>query len=130
MKCLSVQPGETQHGTVVDHVRLFRNLPDVRWKYRVHEQILPALRATGAEVIFTDIVIQHTGYLDPAFTRQKLERNLRLLHLDHVDHPNDPYILFHLGWAYLELSGSPSPLIRPPSLFRGRPRRKAPRASH
>jgi hypothetical protein len=109
MKCLSVQPDTTQHGTVVDHVRLFRNRPDIRWKYRVHEQILPALRATGAEVMFTDIVIQHTGYVDPAFTRQKLERNLRLLHLDHVDHPNDPYILFHLGWANLELSGGSLP---------------------
>src|SRR5436190_952652 len=42
MKCLSVQPGGMQHGTVVDHVRLFRNRPDIRWKYRVHEQILPA----------------------------------------------------------------------------------------
>jgi tetratricopeptide (TPR) repeat protein len=107
MKCLSVQPDTTQHGTVVDHVRLFRNRPDIRWKYRVHEQILPALRATGAEVIFTDIVIQHTGYVDPAFTRQKLERNLRLLHLDCAQHPNDPYILFHLGWAHLELNRVP-----------------------
>jgi GT2 family glycosyltransferase/Tfp pilus assembly protein PilF len=107
MKCLSVQPGETQHGTVVDHMRLFRNQPDVRWKYRVHEQILPALRATAAEVIFTDIVIQHTGYVDPAYTSQKLERNLRLLHLDHAEHPNDPYILFHLGWAHLEFNRLP-----------------------
>jgi glycosyltransferase involved in cell wall biosynthesis len=54
MKCLSVQPGETRHGTAVDHARLFRNRPDIRWKYRVHEQILPALRATGAEVLFTE----------------------------------------------------------------------------
>jgi len=110
MKCLSVQP-DTQHGTVVDHVRVFRNRADVRWKYRVHEQILPALRASKAEVIFTDIVIQHTGYVDPAFTRQKLERNLRLLHLDHVDHPNDPYILFHLGWAHLELNRAPEAIV-------------------
>jgi tetratricopeptide (TPR) repeat protein len=107
MKCLSVQPDTTQRGTVVDHVRLFPNRPDIRWKYRVHEQILPALRATGAEIIFTDIVIQHTGYVDPAFTRQKLERNLRLLHLDHMDHPQDPYILFHLGWGHLELGRVP-----------------------
>jgi glycosyltransferase involved in cell wall biosynthesis len=107
MKCLSVQPGQTKHGTVVDHVRVFRNRPDICWKYRVHEQILPALRATGAEVVFTDIVIQHTGYVDPAFTRQKLERNLRLLHLDHVDHLKDPYILFHLGWGHLELNRVP-----------------------
>ena len=28
---------------VVDHVRLFPLRPDVRWTYRVHEQILPSL---------------------------------------------------------------------------------------
>jgi hypothetical protein len=28
----------------VDHVRLFRNHPKIRWRYRVHEQILPAIR--------------------------------------------------------------------------------------
>jgi len=38
-----------------DHVRLFGIGPDIRWKYRVHEQILPALRRTGAEVIFTTL---------------------------------------------------------------------------
>jgi Glycosyl transferase family 2 len=34
--------------TVVDHLRLFRNRQDVRWTFRVHEQILPAVRASGA----------------------------------------------------------------------------------
>jgi len=59
MNCWSVSDDTPNSGTVVQHVRVFRNRPDVRWKYRVHEQILPALRATGAEVVFTDIVIQH-----------------------------------------------------------------------
>ncbi len=48
MKCLCV--GDI-HGhrdsTAVDHVRLFRA---ARWSYRVHEQILRLLRATGADV--------------------------------------------------------------------------------
>jgi hypothetical protein len=34
---------------VVDQVRLFRNLPGVRWRYRVHEQIYLALRDAGAK---------------------------------------------------------------------------------
>jgi glycosyltransferase involved in cell wall biosynthesis len=100
MKCLCVDPSggqqatSSRHGTVVDHVRLFRNRLEHRWKYRVHEQILPALKSTGTEIRWTDIVIHHVGYQDPALTRQKLERNLRLLHLDHAEHPDDPYILF------------------------------------
>jgi len=33
--------------TSVDHVRLFRNRPQHRWRYRVHEQILPACTRPG-----------------------------------------------------------------------------------
>jgi tetratricopeptide (TPR) repeat protein len=107
MKCLCAEPGNAPGGTVVDHVRLFRNRPEHRWRYRVHEQILPALKTTGAEIRWTDIVIHHVGYQDAAATRRKLERNLRLLQLDHAEHPDEPYILFNLGWAHLELGGAP-----------------------
>jgi tetratricopeptide (TPR) repeat protein len=97
----SAVPGE--EATDVGHVRLFRNCPDFRWRYRVHEQILPALVGAGTAIRRTDIVIEHTGYRDPGLRRRKLERNLRLLHLDHADHPDEPYILFNLGWSYLDL---------------------------
>ena len=55
--------------TLVGQVRLFRNHPDIRWDYRVHEQILPSLRKGGHAVRFTDVVIEYTGYLDPALRR-------------------------------------------------------------
>ena len=60
--------------TLVGQVRLFRNHPDIRWDYRVHEQILPSLRKAGHAVRFTDIVIEHTGYLDPALRQGVGER--------------------------------------------------------
>jgi glycosyltransferase involved in cell wall biosynthesis/tetratricopeptide (TPR) repeat protein len=88
---------------LVDQVRLFRNHPDIRWEYRVHEQILLALRRVGHAVRFTDISVSHTGYVDPALRHKKLERNLRLLHLDLAERPNDPFTLFNLGWAYCDL---------------------------
>ena len=44
MKCLCLPDRAAGTATVVDHVRLFRNRPDVRWGYRIHEQILPAVR--------------------------------------------------------------------------------------
>jgi hypothetical protein len=78
-------------------VRLFRNHPDVRWDYRVHEQILPSLRRAGHAVRFTDLAIEHSGYLDPALRLRKLERNLRLPHLDLAERPNDAFTLFNLG---------------------------------
>ena len=37
-------PGEFSE-SVVDHVKLFPNRPDIRFEHRIHEQILPALRA-------------------------------------------------------------------------------------
>src|SRR5579875_139278 len=89
--------------TLVGQVRLFRNHSNIRWEYRVHEQILPSLRKAGHAVRNSGIFIEHSGYLDPALRRQKLERNLRLLHLDLAERPNDPFTSFNLGWAYADL---------------------------
>jgi Flp pilus assembly protein TadD len=65
-------------------------------------------------VRFTDIVIEHTGYLDPALRQRKLERNLRLLYLDLAERPNDAFTLFNLGWAYADLGrcGEAIPLLQ------------------
>ncbi len=93
--------GET--ATVVDQVRLFRRDPAVQWEYRVLEQLLPSLRRARYPVYPTDIVIEHAGYEDLVHTRRKLHRNLRLLQLDIRERPDDPFVLFNLGWALLEL---------------------------
>jgi glycosyltransferase involved in cell wall biosynthesis len=103
MKCLCLPDPETRTATVVDHVRLFRNDPELRWEYRVHEQILPALRRRGADVRWSDVVIRHAGYQDPALRRRKLQRDLRLLHLERAEKPEDPFVLFNLGSIAQEL---------------------------
>jgi tetratricopeptide (TPR) repeat protein len=108
MKCLCVGAGSTPGAaaTAVDHVRLFRLHPAHRWTYRVHEQILPALRATGAEVNWSDVCVSHVGYAKPEVRRCKLDRDLRLLKLDEAEKPNDPFTLFNLGSVYHELGQS------------------------
>jgi glycosyltransferase involved in cell wall biosynthesis len=83
--------------TVVDHVRLFPLREDARWSYRVHEQILPSLRRAGVDVAWSDVVIRHVGYADPALRSRKLERDQRILTADLGDKPGDPFILFNLG---------------------------------
>jgi tetratricopeptide (TPR) repeat protein/glycosyltransferase involved in cell wall biosynthesis len=88
--------------TLVEHCRLFRNHPDLRWSYRIHEQILPAINCLGHEVRFTDISIDHSGYTDPQRLQEKIQRNLRLLLLEEAEQPDDPFTLFNLAWAYLE----------------------------
>jgi tetratricopeptide (TPR) repeat protein len=106
MKQRSVPEHAGNSATVVDQVRLFRNRPEIRWRYRVHEQILPALRAARHEVRFTDICLEHTGYQDPALLQGKTERNLRLLYLQEAEDPDDPFTLFNLGWVHQDLGQS------------------------
>jgi tetratricopeptide (TPR) repeat protein len=103
MKCVCLPKPDAHGSTAVDHVRLFRNRADVRWKYRVHEQILPAVRKSGGGVCFTDIVIHHVGYQDEALRRRKLERDLRLLRMEYAETRDEPFILFNLGCVFAEL---------------------------
>jgi GT2 family glycosyltransferase/tetratricopeptide (TPR) repeat protein len=97
LKCVCVPDVPGGAATVVDHVRLFRNDPRVRWRYRVHEQILPALRAVGADVRWGDVRIHHVGYVDPAVRARKRERDTRLLRAELDANPDDPFALFNLG---------------------------------
>jgi GT2 family glycosyltransferase/tetratricopeptide (TPR) repeat protein len=123
MKCLCLPDARTGAATVVDHVRLFRNHPALRWQYRVHEQILPAIRRLGGEVRWTDVVVHHAGYQDPALRGRKLQRDLRLLHLENEEKPDDPFTLFNLGSVYQELGrySESLPLLRR-SLERSHPK--------
>jgi glycosyltransferase involved in cell wall biosynthesis len=87
---------------VVDHVRLFPRRADVRWSYRVHEQVLPALRGAGVGVRWTDVVVRHTGYVDPAVRARKLGRDARILGAELAERPDDPFVLFNLGSVAVE----------------------------
>jgi tetratricopeptide (TPR) repeat protein len=103
MKCRCLPDPVTGTATTVDHIRLFRNSPRIRWRYRVHEQILGAVRESGGEVLWADVVIQHTGYTDAVLRRRKLQRDLRLLEMERREQPHDPFTLFNLGASYAEL---------------------------
>jgi GT2 family glycosyltransferase/tetratricopeptide (TPR) repeat protein len=91
---------------LLDQVRIFPNHPKVRWEYRVHEQTLPSVNRLGGHVRWTDIVVDHVGYQDVSVRRGKLERNLRLLELDHEEKPDDAFNLFNLGWTLMDLGRS------------------------
>jgi glycosyltransferase involved in cell wall biosynthesis len=95
----SCDPDENGGGgqTVVDHVRLFPVREDVRWTYRIHEQILPALRAAGVPVRWTDILIRHTGYSDSKARARKLDRDEQILRAALAEEPDEPFVLFNLG---------------------------------
>jgi glycosyltransferase involved in cell wall biosynthesis len=97
-------PGPDGNGgdTVVDHIRLFPVIEGVRWTYRVHEQILPALKRAGVPLQWTDITVRHTGYSDRALRLRKLERDCRILREELAERPDDPFTLFNLGSIAIE----------------------------
>ncbi|MEX2121004.1 MAG: glycosyltransferase [Pirellulales bacterium] len=89
--------------TVVDHVKLLRNRPDLRFVNRIHEQIVPAVRRAGGDIQFTDIYVIHAGAdRTPEGERRKIERDLRLLKLELADKPADSFALFNLGMTYAD----------------------------
>ena len=88
--------------TVVDHIRLFPLREDVRWTYRVHEQILPSLRRANVPVKWTDVTVRHTGYTDRALRARKLDRDAKILREELAERPNDPFVLFNLGAIAIE----------------------------
>jgi pentatricopeptide repeat protein len=114
MTYMALNDGGPGRHTVADHVQLFPNHPQIRWQYRVHEQILQAVERAGGSARATDVTIYTSGYQDPAAHQQKLARNLRLLQLDHAEHPEDPVIWFNLGRTLLRVGqvAESLPLLR------------------
>jgi len=101
-------PGPPAHGqvdcTVVDHVKLVRNLPGLKFDGRIHEQVLPAIRQLGGEVAWTDVHVAHSGSdQTPAGRKRKQERDLRILHQELQERPEHPFTLFNLGMTYADM---------------------------
>ena len=100
-------PGDDGDGvvdvTAVDHVKLIRNRPDLRFEGRIHEQILPAVRRAGGEVAWTDLFVVHSGSdPSPEAQERKRRRDLHLLHLELRERPEHPFTLFNLGMTYAD----------------------------
>src|SRR5208282_2987228 len=83
-------------------IRLFPLRDDVRWTYRVHEQILPALRRAKVAVRWTDLTVRHTGYTDRALRARKLDQDSKILREELAERPDDPFVLFNLGAIAIE----------------------------
>lgn len=81
----------------VDHPRLFPRLVGIRWERRIHEVINTAIDRVGIPMVWTDIVIRHIGYADPAVHEKKKQRNLVLLQRELAERPDDPFIHYYLG---------------------------------
>jgi GT2 family glycosyltransferase/tetratricopeptide (TPR) repeat protein/2-polyprenyl-3-methyl-5-hydroxy-6-metoxy-1,4-benzoquinol methylase len=88
--------------TVVDHVKLLRNRPGLRFDGRIHEQVLPAIRALGGDVAWSDLYVVHSGSDQSKEAQEKKRRrDLHLLQLELAERPEHPFTLFNLGMTHV-----------------------------
>ncbi len=85
------------------NLRLFRNLPELRYQGRIHESI--ATHNPNMKMQACDITIYHYGYLNSFVDKQnKRERNMRILEQQLIESPDNPYFLFCMGNEYFALA--------------------------
>jgi glycosyltransferase involved in cell wall biosynthesis/thioredoxin-like negative regulator of GroEL len=92
--------GELQDGVAVQHsaLRLFRNRPAYRFEGRVHEQFAHKLPALAERVEYTQVRIEHFGYLGAVRdAKEKSRRNLELLERQIAEGVDTPFLHFNLG---------------------------------
>ena len=91
-------------GLVGKIVRLFPNIPEVRFEWPVHEQVVTSLKKVGVPIRDASIEIIHTGYSSPEVNAAKQTRNLRILEKITSTNANPhPMALFLHGGALLDL---------------------------
>jgi hypothetical protein len=85
-------------------VRLFPNLPVVRYEWPVHEQVEESLQRARICILNSDVEVLHTGYSSAAVNRAKQERNLRIMDAELARNGFLPPMLqFLRGGALLDL---------------------------
>ena len=90
-------------GVSGQQMRIFRNIPKLRYRNRIHEELEYAGRETF-DVLDArgDLTIYHTGYTKEAIEQSgKSERNIRMLQKELEDDPENVGALVYLGDSYM-----------------------------
>ncbi len=82
--------------------RLFRNLPQIRYRGRIHETIAHSTRNLHLYQDDGALTLYHTGYAGKSGL-QKDERNLRLLRQDVSEYGEQPWHYMYFADCYLNL---------------------------
>ncbi len=76
---------------------------DVRFEGRIHEQIFPGAVRAGLDLVATDIVITHLGYMTEQARMAKALRNLAIMERERADGRDDGGLHFVLAMTYAPL---------------------------
>ncbi len=83
-------------------VRLFRNIPEIRFAGRIHEQVLQDLDNHGfLAATLSNATLRHYGYQPAVLAeKDKLNRTITMLERETREHPRDAFHWFNLANAY------------------------------
>ncbi len=84
-------------------MRMFPNHPRLRFRYRVHEQVLHALAEMGLHCFYTATSLHHTGYEDPELKQKKARRNLEILAREDARVAQEPSLAMSVGDSHFIL---------------------------
>lgn len=96
---------ELQYYTDLWLTRLFRNRPDYRFEYAIHEEVRPSIVRAGGKVENSELIIRHYGYSRKTAQRDnsRAARNLQIVRQLLAQTPDDAYLTYHLGATYKAL---------------------------
>ena len=87
---------DNEAGNISEQTRVFRNIKEIRYVGKIHEQI-----SVYGDIMFVDdIAIMHTGYAESeVLEKGKTERNIGMLRADLAEKPDDMKVKAHLADA-------------------------------
>ncbi|MFZ2447311.1 MAG: glycosyltransferase [Syntrophobacteraceae bacterium] len=78
-------------------------IPNVRFESRIHEQIFPSAVRAGLELVTTDIVVRHHGYMTEDARMAKARRNLAILERERAEGGDHGGLYFFLAMTHAPL---------------------------
>lgn len=86
-----------------DNVRLLRNIPEIYWTHRVHENITDSVTKNSLKVEMAPFTIKHYGYLKSMDTAARKSKQYgRLLKKDLRKNPDSAIGHFHMAFHHFE----------------------------
>ena len=97
-------PDHPDQTLISRRIGLFRRRPDIRFEYRIHEQVDPSIARAKLRVEFSHVRLLHHGYdAEVRKSKKKSERNRRIIERALQDDPDNPFMNFNLAQEYFVL---------------------------
>ncbi len=94
---------QAENLTEAQVTRLFRSDPRIRWRHRVHEQLIPSLFENQFTLTKADVRILHHGYVAAMIeSRNKVDRNRLMVEKMVAEQPNEPYWPFQMAQTCMQ----------------------------